>query len=199
MNSNLLMIFIKNPVEGEVKTRLGSSIGSTNALQIYKKLLTHTREVALKVETNRQVWYSSMIDHRDSWNKERFDKKLQSGSDLGERMSVAFQKAFEDGYEKVVIIGSDCADITSRHIKDAFHALNTKDAVIGPSKDGGYYLLGIRKYTPDIFSGISWSTQEVFEQTVSRFEHLGLSYSVLDVLNDIDTIEDLRDSNLSLP
>ena len=199
MNSNLLMIFIKNPVEGEVKTRLGSSIGSTNALQIYKKLLTHTREVASQVETNRQVWYSSMIDHRDSWNKERFDKKLQSGSDLGERMSVAFQKAFEDGYGKVVIIGSDCADITSRHIKDAFHALNAKDAVIGPSKDGGYYLLGLRKYTPDIFSGISWSTQEVFEQTVSRFEHLGLSYSVLDVLNDIDTIEDLRDSNLSLP
>lgn len=199
MNSNLLMIFVKNPVSGKVKTRLGSSIGSTNALLVYKKLLAHTREVASQVETTRQVWYSSMIDHRDSWNKERFDKKLQSGSDLGERMSVAFQKAFEDGYENVVIIGSDCADITSRHIKDAFHALNTNDAVIGPSKDGGYYLLGVSKYTPDIFKGISWSTQEVFEQTVSRFEHLGLSYSVLDVLNDIDTIEDLRDSNLSLP
>lgn len=199
MDKNLLMIFVKNPVSGKVKTRLGSSIGSTNALLVYKKLLAHTREVASQVETNRQVWYSSMIDHRDSWNKERFDKKLQSGSDLGERMSVAFQKAFEDGYENVVIIGSDCADITSRHIKDAFHALITDDAVIGPSKDGGYYLLGISKYTPDIFTGISWSTQEVFEQTVGRFEHLGLSYSVLDVLNDIDTIEDLRDSNLSLP
>jgi len=199
MDKNLLIIFIKNPVEGKVKTRLGSSIGSTNALLVYKKLLAHTREVASQVEANRQVWYSSMIDHRDSWNKERFDKKLQSGSDLGERMSAAFQKAFEDGYENVVIIGSDCADITSRHIKDAFHALNTKDAVIGPSKDGGYYLLGISKYTPDIFTGISWSTQEVFEQTVSCFENLGLSYSVLDVLNDIDTIEDLRDSNLSLP
>ena len=199
MDKNLLIIFIKNPVEGKVKTRLGSSIGSTNALLVYKKLLAHTREVASQVEANRQVWYSSMIDHRDSWNKERFDKKLQSGSDLGERMSAAFQKAFEDGYENVVIIGSDCADIASRHIKDAFHALNTKDAVIGPSKDGGYYLLGISKYTPDIFTGISWSTQEVLEQTVSCFENLGLSYSVLDVLNDIDTIEDLRDSNLSLP
>lgn len=193
------MIFIKNPVEGEVKTRLGASIGSTNALQIYKKLLTLTREVASSVETDRQVWYSSMIDHRDSWTEDRFDKKLQSGSDLGERMSTAFQRAFEDGYEKVVIVGSDCADITSQHITDAFHALNTNDAVIGPSKDGGYYLLGIRKYTPDIFRGIQWSTREVFEQTVSQIENLGLSYSVLDVLNDIDTIEDLRDSNLSLP
>lgn len=199
MDKNLLMIFIKNPVEGEVKTRLGASIGSTNALQIYKKLLTHTREVASSVETDRQVWYSSMIDHRDSWNKKKFDKKLQSGSDLGERMSTAFQKAFENGYEKVVIVGSDCADITSRHITDAFHALNTNDAVIGPSKDGGYYLLGIRKFSPDIFTGIQWSTREVFEETVSHFEHLGLSYSVLEVLNDIDTIEDLRESNLSLP
>lgn len=199
MDKNLLMIFIKNPVEGEVKTRLGASIGSTNALQIYKKLLAHTRDIALNVETDRQVWYSSMIDRRDSWNKEQFDKKLQNGSDLGERMSAAFQKAFEGGYEKVVIIGSDCADITIHHITKAFQALDTNDAVIGPSKDGGYYLLGISKYNPEIFIGISWSTPEVFEQTVGSFDDQELSYSVLEVLNDIDTIEDLRESNLSLP
>src|SRR6056297_979813 len=199
MEKNLLIIFIKNPVAGEVKTRLGASIGSTNALQIYKKLLLHTQETAVQVECDRQLWYSSMIDRRDSWSSEQFDKKLQDGSNLGERMSVAFREAFEDGYEKVVIIGSDCADLSPDHIEDAFQTLHTNDAVIGPSEDGGYYLLGLNEYRPEIFSEIEWSTPSVFEETKRHFEQLGLTYRTLEVLNDIDTIEDLKQSDLSLP
>ena len=199
MHSKLLMIFIKNPVEGEVKTRLGASIGSTNALQVYKKLLSRTRETAIQAQCDRYLWYSSMIDRRDMWNSEQFEKRLQHGSDLGERMLAAFRTAFEEGYEKVVIIGSDCADLSPDHIEAAFQGLQTSDAVIGPSEDGGYYLLGLKEFRPEIFSEIEWSTPDVLESTIHHFDRLGLSYSTLDVLNDIDTIEDLEKSDLSLP
>ena len=199
MEKNLLMIFIKNPVAGEVKTRLGASIGSTNALQVYKKLLSHTREIAVQVKCDREIWYSSMIDRRDSWNSDLFEKKLQQGRNLGVRMSRAFQQAFEAGYEKAVIIGSDCPELEPQHIEDAFDALRSEDAVIGPSEDGGYYLLGMKKYTPEIFSDIEWSTSSVFEETKRHFEQLGLTCKTLEVLNDIDTIEDLKKSDLSLP
>ena len=199
MDSNLLMIFVKNPVEGSVKTRLGASIGSTNALLIYKKLLDHTRVTASSLDCKRQVWYSTMIDRRDEWDEKQFDKRLQTGGDLGERMAGAFRHAFEDGYDRVVIIGSDCFELTLEHLQQAFKELEKNDAVIGPSADGGYYLLGLTQYHKRIFHDMEWSTSGVFDQTVSRFEELGLSYSVLETLNDIDTIEDLKKSDLTLP
>lgn len=199
MTLNLLIIFIKNPVEGDVKTRLGASIGSGNALLVYKKLLTHTREVAVRVDCERQVWYSSMVDRRDDWDAEQFSKKLQKGSGLGERMSAAFMEGFDAGYKKIVIIGSDCAGLAPHHINRAFKALDDKDAVIGPSQDGGYYLLGLTKFRKEIFSDIAWSTPEVFDETVKIFGQHQLEYSTLETLNDIDTIEDLKQSSLTLP
>ncbi len=199
MEKNLLMIFIKNPVEGKVKTRLAASVGSTNALQVYKKLLRHTQDVAIQVDCDRQVWYSSMIDRRDSWNTDLFDKKLQQGDDLGERMSVAFRKGFETGYKNVVIIGSDCPDLTPQHIDKAFEELESNDAVIGPSKDGGYYLLGLTGVRPELFNDIAWSTPEVYEKTTELFGRLEMSFSTLEILNDIDTLEDLKKSGLTLP
>lgn len=199
MNSNLLIVFIKNPVEGEVKTRLGASIGSTNALLVYKKLLDYTRDVAMQVACDRQVWYSSMIDRRDSWNEDLFDKKLQQGSDLGERMSAAFREAFESGYKKVVIIGSDCADLKPHHIEKAFNALDETEAVIGPSKDGGYYLLGLNNFRKELFTDIAWSTPEVFQKTTEIFSRGGLTFETLETLNDIDTIVDLKQSDITLP
>lgn len=199
MDSKLLMIFVKNPIEGSVKTRLGASIGSTNALQIYKKLLAHTRAVASSTNCKRQVWYSTMIDRRDEWDEKLFDKRLQKGDDLGERMAAAFHKAFDDGHERVVIIGSDCFDLAPGHLQKAFKELETKDAVIGPSLDGGYYLLGLSQHHERLFRNVEWSTSRVYDQTVSRFRELGISYSILEPLNDIDTIEDLKQSDLTLP
>lgn len=199
MNSNLLVVFIKNPVEGNVKTRLAASVGSTNALLVYKKLLAHTRDVVTRVNCDRQLWYSTMIDRRDSWSDEQFDKKLQQGDDLGERMSAAFQEGFEAGYKKMVIIGSDCADLAPHHIAKAFDALESNDAVIGPSKDGGYYLMGLTTFRAELFRDIAWSTPEVYEATTDLFNRLGMSFSTLETLNDIDTIEDLKQSGLSLP
>lgn len=199
MSSNLLIVFIKNPVEGTVKTRLGASIGSKNALQVYKKLLAHTRYVASEADCSRQLWYSSMIDRRDSWKADQFNKRLQQGSDLGERMSRAFREGFEAGYKRVVIIGSDCAELAPDHIEQAFEALERNDAVIGPSQDGGYYLLGLADFRDEVFRDVAWSTPEVYETTTELFEGLGMTYLVLETLNDIDMLEDLKQSSLTLP
>lgn len=198
MKKNLLLIFVKNPVAGEVKTRLAATIGNLNALQIYKTLLAHTRSVALNVNCDRQVWYSSKVDRRDAWEADKFDKKLQQGSDLGERMAYAFQQGFENKYEKIVIIGSDCAELSHNHIKSAFETLDDYDAVLGPSKDGGYYLLGLTGYQPEVFKDVEWSTPEVYAQTVDTFRQSNISYQVLETLNDIDTIDDLRESSLKI-
>ena len=199
MAENLLIIFVKNPVAGEVKTRLAASIGDMNALQVYKSLLSHTRNVASGAEADRQVWYSSKIDRRDAWESNLFEKELQSGSNLGERMGNAFSRSFEQGYKRVVIIGSDCAELTSEHIEEAFHLLESHDAVIGPSEDGGYYLLGLTQFHPEIFSDVEWSTSSVLARTIEKFEESHTSYRQLETLNDIDNEEDFKKSELTLP
>lgn len=197
MSKTLLMVFIKNPVAGRVKTRLAASIGDANALQIYKTLLDYTRRVAADVNSDRQVWYSSKIDRRDLWSENDFEKKLQSNGDLGERMTDAFQQGFSDGYEKIVIIGSDCAELTSEHVEKAFRALDSYEAVLGPSRDGGYYLLGLSCYIEEIFRNVEWSTANVFDVTTDILTKHSTSYDVLETLNDIDTIDDLRSSSLT--
>lgn len=197
MSKTLLMVFIKNPVAGRVKTRLAASIGDANALQIYKTLLDYTRRVARDVNSDRQVWYSSKIDRRDEWSENEFEKKLQSKGDLGERMADAFQQGFSDGYEKVVIIGSDCAELTAAHIEEAFMALDNNEAVIGPSEDGGYYLLGLSGYIEEIFRNVEWSTASVFNATTRILSQQATPYQVLERLNDIDTIDDLKSSSLT--
>lgn len=199
MSQNLLIIFVKNPEAGKVKTRLASSVGDLNALHIYKSLLSKTRNVASQTEAVRQVWYSSFINHTDKWNTEIFQKKKQKGSNLGERMRNAFRQGFENQFNKIVIIGSDCPELTPAHINRAFNALGQYDAVIGPSEDGGYYLLGLSRLLDELFLDKAWSTSSVFGQTTVTLEKHNRSFRLLEVLNDIDTVDDLKKSNLTLP
>ena len=197
MNS-VLIIFIKNPILGKVKTRLARSIGDEKALMIYRELLNKTMDIASKTECNREVWYSGYINENDQVDPRLFEKKLQEGSNLGERMSNSFSQAFENGSDKAVIIGSDCPDVTDELIAKAFQILDKADLVIGPSLDGGYYLLGMKKYHPELFLGIEWSEISVYETTVRKAKSIGLKISVLPALNDIDTIEDLKKSSMSV-
>lgn len=189
------MIFVKNPEKGKVKTRLAVSVGETMAYRVYVKLLRHTIETAEIVAADREIWYSSFIDNRDGFSEKKFRKKLQRGNSLGRRMEYAFNSGFENRYRKIVIIGSDCPGISSSIIKEAFNQLNSHQAVIGPSEDGGYYLLGMNKFYPSLFRNIEWSTEKVFESTVSKFEQESIRYAVLPELNDIDTIQDLGKSD----
>jgi hypothetical protein len=198
-DANVLLIFIKNPVKGHVKTRLASSIGQTKALHVYHTLLKITKEITVDLNCERQVWYSKFVDPEDIWDSSSYSKYTQQGDDLGKRMKFAFEHAFGSGYQKVLIIGSDCADLSSDIINQAFDALSENNVVIGPSLDGGYYLLGMSQFYPLLLDEISWSEATVFEETLNKAINNDFSYYVLPVLNDIDDITDLQNSkNITL-
>jgi rSAM/selenodomain-associated transferase 1 len=197
-SENVLLIFIKNPEQGKVKTRLAETVGAEKALEVYQKLLAITRKVTQPLDCDRQVWYSNFIDKEDCWERSEYEKRLQSGENLGARMKEAFRQVFEDGYEKAIIIGSDCAELKSLIIEKAFRELYTTELVIGPSEDGGYYLLGMSSFYPDLFDDIKWSAPTVFENTIGRIESLNLSLQLMPVLNDIDTEQDLAQSDIGI-
>jgi len=189
---NLLLIFIKNPEPGKVKTRLAATVGPEKAYQIYLKLLSLTIDTAMEVDADRQVWYSSYIDSEDSISETDFKKRKQVGKNLGARMLHAFKSGFKEGYDNIVIIGSDCPDVNPVLFEQAFNELSEYDLVIGPSADGGYYLLGMNKLQPELFRDIDWSTERVLKQTLEKAKSISLSVASLPELNDIDTIEDLE-------
>lgn len=187
---NALLIFIKNPVKGNVKTRLAATVGDEKALKIYNKLLGYTRTTVQLVQADKQVWYARHVDSDDAWGSDFFSKRKQQGDDLGERMQHAFRQAFAEGYKRVVIIGSDCAELMAENLQQAYKSLHKNDVVIGPATDGGYYLLGMSRYLPVLFENKVWSTRSVFAQTRADCEAQGFSYHILEELNDVDTEAD---------
>jgi|3_EtaG_2_1085321.scaffolds.fasta_scaffold48380_3 hypothetical protein len=190
----LLIIFVKNPELGKCKTRLAATIGDEKALNFYKNMLKRTKEVAKKVNADKAIYYSSFIDKNDLWSNEPpFYKSLQNQNpDLGIKMKSAFEEAFQDGYDSVCIIGSDCYALDEKVIEKAFKSLENKDAVLGPSNDGGYYLLGMKQLHNQLFVNKEWSTESVASDTINDFRNLKLSFDLLDELTDIDNEEDLR-------
>jgi len=183
---NTLIIFIKNPKFGKVKTRIAATAGDERALQIYHELLRHTREVALSVDARRLLFYSDFVDETDNWSSADFQKMVQQGADLGERMRRAFDLSVSLGASKSVIIGSDCAALSGAMIEAAFRNLDDYPFVIGPSTDGGYYLLGMDAYEPKVFEGIEWSTDAVLPATIAHFKTLNKDFCLLPALTDID-------------
>ena len=166
MNNNLIIVFVRTPELGKVKTRLAKAIGDQAALTIYKLLLKHTSTVLHELSFDKVVYYSEKIENNDFWKASLFEKKLQKGADLGERMQQAFETAFDRGYKKVLIIGSDLFELTSTLIISALEALETYDISIGPSLDGGYYLLGMKELHPAVFKNKKWGTDSVLENTL---------------------------------
>ena len=184
-----LIIFVKNPELGHVKTRIAKTAGNKRALQIYIELMKHTRKIATAIDTSRLLFYSQEINRADDWSNDDFQKHLQVETDLGGRMSAAFAEGFKT-HEKVVIIGSDCASLTPAIVQEAFEALDKNDFVVGPTFDGGYYLLGMRRFQPSVFENVEWSTESVFPTTIERINVLGASYHLTERLSDIDFEED---------
>lgn len=190
MKDRALIIFYRNPELGKVKTRLAATLGDKRALDIYLKLSSHTLKIAEKVNAKKIVYYSQSVEQNGLWS-ENFLKEIQQGNDLGERMMHAFRKCFEVGYKGVCIIGTDCFELDENVIAQAFNALKENDAVIGPAKDGGYYLLGMNQFLPELFQNKAWSTSSVARDTLKDFRRLKLEYYTLPVLNDVDQEEDL--------
>lgn len=187
-----LIIFVRNPVLGKVKTRLAKDAGDENALAIYKELLQRTKEVVLDSGVDCFVFYADYLNKDDLWQPNNFRKQLQISGDLGARMQKAFEHVFSEGYKNVCIIGSDCAELSSAILEQAFTELTQQDVVVGPSLDGGYYLLGMKEVYAKLFSAKKWSTETVFSSTLEDIKTLNLSYSLLPKLSDIDYLEDWK-------
>jgi len=193
MNTNYLMVFVKNLIPGNVKTRIAKDIGMDGAIDVYKELLDYTAEVAGKVENaDKGVYYSEYVELYDDWLNENYQKHVQEGNGLGERMLAAFEAAFEKGYHKVVIIGSDSLEITKDHIDQAYKALDKHDVVFGPAADGGFYLLGLNNIFPALFEEKDYSHEHVLNEAIDEIEKFGMTYHLLEELHDVDTMEDLK-------
>ncbi|MEX0927791.1 MAG: TIGR04282 family arsenosugar biosynthesis glycosyltransferase [Balneolales bacterium] len=186
-NKCALIVFVKNPDRGYVKTRLAQTIGHQQALEVYLDLLRHTQKTTVEVAAHVHVYYSRCIETNDIWAEPHYTKHRQMGTHLGQRMHHAFSEMFDAGYKKAVIIGSDCFELTTSHITDAFEVLDRRQAVIGPAADGGYYLLGMRRHSPSLFKNKNWGSASVFSDTIRDMQKESLSWAELPVLNDIDT------------
>jgi hypothetical protein len=187
-----LLIFIRNPQLGKVKTRLARTLGDEAALRIYRFLLEKTRAAAEACSAERCLLYSDFVDETDDWDAQSFQKSIQHPGDLGQRMESAFQQAFEAGAHKVVIIGSDCPELNGETLNQAFEALETADFVIGPVPDGGYYLIGMKQLQTSVFREMAWSTETVRANTMERILALGKTFALLPMYADVDTEEDWR-------
>jgi uncharacterized protein len=188
MNERALIIFIRKPELGKVKTRLAASIGDEKALVIYEKLLEHTRVVAQNSNCDKYLFSTTDVE-TVHWKS--FNVATQIGGSLGEKMLAAFEMVFNDGYQKTIIIGSDCPQLSSELIDDAFEKLNFYDVVIGPANDGGYYLLGMKKTYNKLFANKDWGTGTVLSDTKKTIADLSLSAYELQVLTDVDVKEDV--------
>ncbi|HEY5372002.1 MAG TPA: TIGR04282 family arsenosugar biosynthesis glycosyltransferase [Hanamia sp.] len=190
MTENVLIVFVKNIMEGHVKTRLAATLGNNAAMDIYKQLLRNVHYKIQPLDVDKIVFYSDFIEE-DIWENNLFQKKIQQGNDLGERMKNSFKSSFTDGYKNAIIIGTDCPGININILENAFLKLNDSDIVIGPATDGGYYLLGTKKEYPFLFQNIEWSTNKVLQQTIDLCDKNQLSYFLLTELSDIDEEKDL--------
>lgn len=188
---NLLLIFTRNPILGQCKTRLAKTIGDRAALEIYQLLLKKTREASRGAHADKWVCYSDYIGRDDGWDQPDFAKQQQRGRDLGERMHNAFEQGFAAGYRRICIIGSDLWDLDSTLLNLAFGCLEQSEAVIGPALDGGYYLLGLSRLMPELFTGKAWGGPAIYQETIRHFS--SMAYTVLPAKNDIDIYEDIKD------
>jgi len=183
-----LIVFLRLPRKGQVKTRLAESLGLDKALDIYIKLVKRTIETASKVHYPTYFFYEGGLPD-PSEQRSTASYQSQTEGDLGHRMLHAFSHVLKK-HNKVVIIGSDCPSLTADIIEQAFALLDTHDIALGPAVDGGYYLLGCKKADSILFNGIQWSSASVMKETIDRCNQSGLSHVLLTELRDVDTLED---------
>lgn len=192
MSKHLLIVFVKNIILGKVKTRLAKTIGDVGAFNIYYQLYSITEKESGKVTTDRHIYFSDVIIP-SGW--EGGEKFVQEGEDLGERMKNAFQYGFDQGYDKIVLIGSDLPNITTEIINSGFDALNESTITFGPAADGGYYLIGMSEMNTSVFENKPWSQSSLLDSTLQELSKQEVSVSLLETLNDIDTFDDLIQSD----
>lgn len=191
-----LIVFAKEPAAGRVKTRLAAAVGNQVAADLYETMLLDVLELSGKLSGVETVVYWDCTEEALPRLGERFGcrSRRQVQGDLGARMQAAFAGMFASGHDLCCIIGSDAPDLPPPYVTEAYKLLAAKraDVVFGPSRDGGYYLLGLRQPRPGLFANISWSSAHVLEQSLAAADESGLTAALLPEWQDIDTVEDLQ-------
>ena len=193
-----LIIFAKNLIVGKVKTRIANKIGAIKALDVYKILLSNTLNIvdSLPGRIHPVVYLSESSEEELITSNFKYEIKVQKGRNIGERMANAFENEFSSGVTRVCLIGTDIYDLNKQIILSSFEDLSKKKVVIGPAMDGGYYLIGMNQYYPDVFRGIAWGQPTVLHKTITYFESIGIDYHLLPILNDVDEFEDIPEEIL---
>ena len=194
--STALIIFAKAPIPGEVKTRLCPPLDHDEAASLHGTLVLDAVERA-KGLSGVSLYVAGTPDLAHPFFKVmegRYGAKLlpQRGPDLGSRMKWAMQDAFEQGAQEVLLTGTDLPTLPRAYLAEALKLVKAHDVVLGPTADGGYYLIGLRKMVPVLFEGIAWSTASVLAETKKKIEQAGLSLGLLPECRDLDTLEDLK-------
>ena len=194
ISKNILIIFVKHPQPGLVKTRLAKDIGKRRAASLYKGFVDIIVKRNISSRFKIIIFYtpSNRENEIRRWLGEKFEYQAQDGKDLGERILNAFAFVFAQGAKKIIIIGTDSPLVGKNVVIKAFTSLENAECVIGPSYDGGYYLLGLSRFCKGIFTGIDWGTDRVRQQTVKVLEDLSIKYSLGDADFDIDRLGDLK-------
>ena len=191
---NAALLFLKEPVEGKVKTRLAKDIGNASATEHYLHFLKHISSKLQKIHCDVLVIYSCATKSPTTLYSifPNADFAEQSSGDLGKRLTHGFQYAFDQDYTNVIALGGDSPDLPEEYIINSFAQLDRHQSCIGPTEDGGYYLIGMSKFMPELFQNITWSTSTVFAETREIIHSLKISCHVLPEWYDIDTIDDLK-------
>lgn len=200
VNTPTVLLFLKAPREGQVKTRLAKTIGTKDALAAYCKMATKQVE-EIDPKWNKRIHYTPTDALSEMRNWLGCDRVYvaQNDGDLGTRLSTAVEQHFQNHAGPVFLIGADCPWLDSHVLQNAAKAISKSDIVIGPAHDGGYYLLGLNQSTPSLFEGIEWSTKKVFNQTIEQAKAANLSIVELSPLHDVDTIEEWTHAQQAFP
>ncbi len=188
-----LIVVLKAPRVGTVKTRLAAALGAESACVAYQHLVeTLVSRLASLEEVELRFTPDDAGPEVARWAHPQWSLAGQGEGDLGCRLDRAFRNAFTNGARRVLVIGSDCPEVSADDIRAAWSALDGCDVVLGPAKDGGYWLIGLRALQPALFEGIAWSTSSVLSETLDRSRAAGLCVQLLRELSDVDTEADWR-------
>ena len=190
-----LIVFVKFPEPGKVKTRIARELGAERAAEIYSRMAERiVHDVSGPGAYGTIVYFDppERGDNIKTWlGSDGLSFEPQSGGTIGDRMSDAFHSVFSEGAVRAVLIGTDIPDITADIVRAAFDLLSDADVVLGPAEDGGYYLIGLRTFEPILFRDIDWGADTVYTRTIARIVERNLSHKLLDTLKDVDTAEDI--------
>ena len=190
-----VLVFVRAPEMGRVKTRLEKKMDAATVLGIDRCFVEDIIQTLTSGGYDITVYFSP--SHKESavqaWLGPTIHIQAQAGRSLGGKMRNAFSNVFATGVDQAILIGSDFPDLDIGILQEAFVSLQNKDVTIGPAKDGGYYLIGFRKdaFDGEIFTGIDWGTEHVYQQTLQHIHAAGLNDRILPSWQDIDTYEDL--------